>query len=105
MSSEIVPTNPSGECPCKYKKNGVGAFVRDQRAHTPVEVTALRPSGQAAESPLPMGATDAEVLRQAESLRENPSSGSSKGSSSWMIALAAALAIAVALFLFMRRKG
>lgn len=107
MSSEIVPTNPSGECPCKYKKNGVGAFVRDQRAPAPVEVTALRPSGQAAESPAFMGATDSEVLRQADSLRDNPLSGTgaSKGSSSWALALVVALAIAAALFFFMRRKG
>lgn len=91
MSSEIVPTNPSGECPCKYKKNGVGAFVRDQRAPAPVEVTALRPSGQVAEPP--------------SSMVTNQAASASKSSSSWALALVVALAIAAALFFFMRRKG
>lgn len=121
MSNEIVPVTPSGECPCKYKKNGVGAFVRDS---APVNVrvapedpghpsslyeqfssqfaSALRASGQAGDSsmPLPMGTTDAEILRQAELLRSRPA----PSSPSWPIVLAVALAIAGALYYFARRK-
>lgn len=96
----IGPVNPSGECPCKYRKNGVGALVRTNtitaadlghpnplyEGRGPEVAAALehRPSGQA----------------------QPPAAGQPTGSSStWAIVLAVIVALALALYFVARRRG
>ena len=114
MSSELVPVNPSGECPCKYRKNGVGAFVRtntltaadlghpnplyEGRGPEVADAIAHQPSGQSI-----CGGPDGAIGCRVEP--PPPTTQPTGSSSTWAIVLAVIVAMALALYFVARRRG